>query len=540
MLRKLKYILPFFVGISLAVEASIDTFIPTYETIPCPQTLNVAVGQKIECGYLTVPQSRTQFNGSTIKIFIVTMLSNAKSPQPDPVIYLTGGPGQGASPFLENIYMGGEGLLQNRNVIMVDQRGTGLSQPSLKCSLANELSTDATVKEQVEALKTCYETYKKEKVQLFAYNTEENAADLVDLRKALGIQQWNLLGTSYGTRLSLEIMRQDPEGIRSVVLNSTAPTGVSQLGSEAWYQNTKRVFNLMFADCKADKECNKAFPDLEEKFKALEPMMNKNPIELPYTNPKTLKKEKSSNGYTALVKALSSNLTFMPTRKVVPLYITAVYEYYTKQKPLTLPQEEAIFRQEDGGEAIGMYMSTICHDDYPYTDIEKLEALLPQFYPYTFGQEKDVDSLVEICGFWGAGKATSTFKEPIHSTIPTLLLSGDYDMLTPPAYSEEVASTLPNSRVLSFRGIGHDVWDTNICAHAIVTSFIDNPIGPLEDKCLSYMQQPTFLVPKDYRNEKKPAFSKKEATQKKTTPAKKEKTQATSVLSEKRKRISRL
>ena len=493
---------------SSAIYASVDTFIPSYEAVTCPETLVVPSGQKIECGYLTAPQSRTHFNGSTIKIFVVTILSNASNPESNPVVMLGGGPGQAASSYLGAVWVKGENLLQNRNIILVDQRGSGLSQPSLKCAPAQGIfsNVDASIEEIVQAFRQCYEDYIKEGVQLDSYNTTENAADLRDLRKALGIQQWNLLGTSYGTRLALEAMRQDPDGIRSVVLNSAEPTSASQFGSEIWYQNLERVFKLMFADCKADKNCNKAFPNLETRLKELETWMNKDPIELPYTDPITFKKKKSKQGYAALIYGLFSKLTFAPTKIDVPFFITAIYEYYTKQKPLTLPQEEAIFHEEEGGTALGMYISTLCHEDYPFINFSNLKNVVKKYLPYTLGQNIQIDTS-QVCSFWGAGKASKQFKEPVTSNIPTLLLSGDYDMLSPPVHSEEIAKTLPNSKVLSFRGIGHDVYDTNICSHAIVASFINNPTealaGKLEDKCLSYMKQPTFLVPKDYLNPSK-------------------------------------
>jgi Predicted hydrolases or acyltransferases (alpha/beta hydrolase superfamily) len=268
-----------------------ETTLPEFEWAEC--LFEIPEGRNVECGYLTVPEDRSQSDGSTIRLYVAIFRSPNENPAPDPVIYLAGGPGGNA---LEGIaYSFNDNFapfLADRDVIVFDQRGTGYSEPSLAApeliNLTYEtLDQDLTPKEynelSLEALSDCHDRLVAEGINLGAYNSAENAADLNDLRIALGYEEWNLFGVSYGTRLALTAMRDYPEGIRSVILDSSCPLEV-----DLYYEgptNANRAFRVFFDECASDLACSEAYPDLESVFYGVVDQLNSSPVIFPVTHP---------------------------------------------------------------------------------------------------------------------------------------------------------------------------------------------------------------------------------------------------------------
>src|SRR5579859_2041292 len=200
------------------------TQLPSYEQAECPYAK--PAGHTVECGYLTVPEDRSNpSNGNVVKLAVAVFKSNSSTPQPDPVIYLEGGPGgrslsdDGVDYYINDAFAP---LLDKRDVILFDQRGTGYSTPSLACpeyfdaNWNNEdknLSAKAWEPITTQAVQDCHDRLVKQGVNLSDFNSAESAADVSDLRVALGYKEWNLYGISYGTRLGLTIMRDFPQGI---------------------------------------------------------------------------------------------------------------------------------------------------------------------------------------------------------------------------------------------------------------------------------------------------------------------------------------
>ncbi len=226
----------------------------------------VVEGQNVDCGYLTVREDRTSNSSASIQLAFAIMYAPAAEVQPDPIIYLAGGPGGNAvgeiEGWLDTPY------IQDRDLILLDQRGTGYSLPSLNCPETEQGLDDAT--------QLCHDRLIDEGIDLQAYNSAENAADVADLRVALGYDEWNLYGVSYGTRLALTVMRDHPEGVRSVVINSVYPPEVNSW--EEYGQNTADDFEKLFAGCAADPDCDPAFPNLEQTFADTVDQLNAEPV----------------------------------------------------------------------------------------------------------------------------------------------------------------------------------------------------------------------------------------------------------------------
>src|SRR5450432_4004733 len=260
------------------------TTVPHYDSTPCQ--FDGADQFKVDCGMLTVLEDRSQPNGPTIQVAVAVFHALGHNPKPDPIIYLDGGPGihtldLAAYTFHDPF----SGFARNRDFIMFDQRGVGLSQPVLDCpettqALDSTVAADLTSKERQaaddQALAECHDRLVKAGVNLAAYNTAENAADVNDLRLALGYKSWNLYGISYGTRLALTIMRDFPDGIRSVILDSTLPLQVDLYAKLPG--NADRAFQVFFQGCLKEASCNAAYPELDKVFYTLVDKLNKTPV----------------------------------------------------------------------------------------------------------------------------------------------------------------------------------------------------------------------------------------------------------------------
>jgi pimeloyl-ACP methyl ester carboxylesterase len=251
--------------------------VSAFQTAACPFTppASVVVRRDLRCGYLTVPEDHARPQGRTIRLAVAIYTSLDPSPAPDPLLIFNGGPG---TPLLEH---DGPALTpsiisslwtSDRDVILVDQRGVGYSQPSLACT-------------STEDVRTCHDRLVRAGINLIAYTTIQNAEDVHDLVHALGYRQVNLYGVSYATRLELTVMRLFPADIRSVVLDSTAPPQVDL--DTGWPAATQRAFDTLFHGCAADPSCNQRYPHLQVVFAQLVTTLNQHPATIQGTDPQT-------------------------------------------------------------------------------------------------------------------------------------------------------------------------------------------------------------------------------------------------------------
>ena len=244
------------------------------------------LSSKFTCGYLKVPENRAKDSGRKIEIAYAIIKSKATDVPADPVVYLMGGPG-GSS--LESIrYRSNHPVTEQRDFILVDQRGTGFSRPRLCPAIgestvnimAGNLSPEEEYLQLKEKATACKTLLIRAGVDLGAYNSRENAADLEDLRNHLGYKKWNLYGGSYGTRLALTMMRDYPEGIHSVILSGSFPPTANMYAN--LIPNFSRALHKFFQKCEGDPGCNKEYPRLESSFKEIINNLRDTPLEVLY------------------------------------------------------------------------------------------------------------------------------------------------------------------------------------------------------------------------------------------------------------------
>jgi len=282
-------ILFLFLTTSCASSAVKQQTLPYFEPADCMFSVP---GENSRCGWVHVPEDRNNPDSPEIKLAVKIFKSTSPDPKPDPIIFLQGGPGN------PSLMMAAAGdfdrmvapYLAERDYILLDQRGNGFSTPGINCTETMSwmdksdtfYTADDFKAEGIESMARCRERLMAQGIRIESYNSNENAADVDAVRQTLGIEKWNLVGVSYGSRLALTVMRNHPEHVRSVVIGSVSPP----MAKYHWgIADAERLFRNLFDRCEADPGCNEAYPDLEAVFfKGIE-KYNANPIRVVIENP---------------------------------------------------------------------------------------------------------------------------------------------------------------------------------------------------------------------------------------------------------------
>ncbi|WP_223786770.1 alpha/beta hydrolase [Marinicella meishanensis] len=431
------------------------------------------------CGRLSVPENREQPE-QQIELNIAVVKSGSSDKLNDPVLLLAGGPGQGAVDTFAGLVKPISALLPLRDVVMVDQRGTGASNP-LRCEITPE-DFEAMNDLDPEALrawtKECHDSLDADTRM---YTTTIAIEDLESVRQALGYDQWNLYGGSYGTRKALTYMKMYPDAIRSVVLDAVVSQdealGVSH---EANLQST---LSRIFARCEQDESCAKAFGDAEQQMWKFLDQLQEQPITLRIQNSATGEYETVVMTREYAVLALRMFAYSPETMGLIPLLVSLA----NNGQPETMAaQAQMVMNSLNQGLNNALELSVSCAEDVPFmpTSSNVTNSL--------FG-----DNLFELmrarCAEWDSVPVADSFKEPVTSDIPTLLLSGEYDPVTPPEFAERAMATLSNAQHLVAKGQGHIV-STRGCMPKIVAAFIKQPETELDTACMGDFRDFPFFI----------------------------------------------
>jgi pimeloyl-ACP methyl ester carboxylesterase len=435
------------------------------------------------CGTLKVYENRATRQGRQIDLNIVVLPALRADAQPDPLFFLAGGPGQGAAKLAKTVRTIFRRVQNDRDIVLVDQRGTGKSNP-LDCDSDDEsLQAFMETNEQaLERLKACQAKYDAD---LTLYTTTIAMDDLDDVRAFLGYDRINVYGGSYGTRAALVYMRQHGDRLRSVILDGVAPPDMRL--PLYFPRDTQRAFELLAKDCASDEGCNKAYPNLLERMRALIDRLDKDPPTARVTHPRT--------GETADIR--------IDARILAGVIVTALYSpLMTSLVPaIVVAAEKNDFQSllalalmgssgEEPNMSIGMQLSVICAEDAPKNTADELrkgsESTLFGKYVMMLQQQ--------ACTFWPRGKVDASFYEPVKSAIPTLVLSGEDDPVTPPSWGEHVAASLSNARHIVIGGTGHTAGGTG-CGQRIMREFIEEgSSGALDTSCIDRIRRPAFFI----------------------------------------------
>ena len=454
-----------------------------------PQNLNLTpcfigaetsgVNTPAHCGRLTVPENRDKPQ-KTIELNIAVIKTSSNEKLNDPLLFLAGGPGQGAVDTFANIVPLFEKLMPNRDLVLVDQRGTGDSNP-LRCEVdpdEYEALSDLTSDAWKDWTKECLRSLDADTRM---YTTTVAIEDLEAVRKALEIEQWNLYGGSYGTRKALTYMNMYPESIRSVVLDGVVSQeealGVSH---EA---NLRSTLDRIFALCRKDEACAERFGDAEQQMWTFLDQLKEEPISLRLQNSSSGEFEDVVMTRDYAVIALRMFSYSPETMGLIPLMVSLA----NHGQPETMAyQAQMMMEGLNQGLNNALELSVSCAEDVPFM------PLSTNVTNSLFG-----DDLFELmrarCELWDSVTVDQSFKNAVHSDIPTLLLSGEYDPVTPPEFAEKAMQTLSNSQHLVAKGQGHIVG-TRGCMPKIVTAFIKDPTTELETECMKNFNDFSFFI----------------------------------------------
>lgn len=479
------------------------SFSDDFETAACE--FDVPPGRDVTCGWLTVPEDRSAGEDSqTLRLHVAIFASDSANPAPDPIVYLEGGPGGDALETVPLIFEDRfSPFLANHDFIMFDQRGTGYSQPSLACpelvdltfaTIEQTLPPEEQVTNALTALTECRQRLEADGVNLAAYNSATNAADLADLRVALGYDEWNVFGISYGTRLAQTLLRDNPTGVRSVILDSSYPLEVNLITDTP--ANVSRAFDVFFAGCAADSACNEAYPNLETALFDLVASLDADPITVPVIYLFTGEQYDVPVDGTTMLSVMFQSLY---SAEIIPALPQLVYDVAAGETG-TLSALLSSFLLNSEFSSIGMQYSVQCNEELTFgnpTDAATAAAAYPELEPFFTVSINIGQTAFAVCEDWGAGDAPAIENEPVSSDLPTLILAGEYDPITPPSWGEQIAANFPNSYFYLYPGLGHGASISSDCSLAMTLAFLDNPTSAPDDACIAEMAGPPFSVPGD-------------------------------------------
>lgn len=475
--------------------------VPRFESAPCVSKLGggIADGLNAYCGYLIVREDRTNPRSRLIKLAAVRLRTDSVSPDPDPVIYLSGGPGESPlTDFVPEFTSASLSyVLGNRDLIIFDPRGTAYSQPSLDClelreaeygALDRNLSPPQQTALDRTALTACYTRLTNAGINLSLYNTATSAADVHDLIQALGYNLVNLEGGSYGTRLALQVMHDYPFGIRSVILDAVFPPQATFFTMIP--PALMRSYDMLFATCAASASCNARYPQLESMLSTLIAQLDAHPATLAAQDPYTDTSYHVVLNGARLVSLLTLSLYQTDLIPRIPLAISSALHGDTSQLQ---PMFDAVWFTEDAI-ARGMWYSTECREDAPFVTQEQLDAALAALSaPLRAADPFNMESRLDACQFWKVAPAPASQKQAVVSSIPTLVLEGEFDPVNPPSNGQLAASTLSASTFLVFPGAGHGVMYTGPCPLRIALGFFEATGHEVDTSCIQQMGEPSYL-----------------------------------------------
>lgn len=439
------------------------------------------VANAARCGTLEVFEDRERRTGRKIALRVVVLPAIASKPEPDPLFFLAGGPGQAASELAGTVAPIFQRVRERRDLVFVDQRGTGSSNP-LDCELhdpddlASAFEMDSY---PLEKLRECRERWDADPR---LYTTPLAMDDLDDVRAALGYPRVNLYGGSYGTRAALVYLRRHPERVRAIVLDGSAPVAMRlplPVGDDA-----ERALTKLFSDCAADASCNAAFPRLEETFHTLLRELEAAPRTVRLKDPRTAEEVSLTMTADALAGGVRAALYSGELSSLLPLAITRASEGDWSSFVALV----GAFASD--GISIGMFLSVVCAEDVPRIgDEERARALEGS----RLGRS-GIRSILDACAEWPIGTLPDDYAEPVRSDVPVLALSGDLDPVTPPRWGDEAIRGLTRARHIVAPGTGHGVFGRG-CAPRVLASFLASADPDVvDDSCIQELRRPPAFV----------------------------------------------
>ncbi|MFN8530165.1 MAG: alpha/beta hydrolase [Anaerolineae bacterium] len=451
--------------------------IPRFEPAECPpNTTNV------ECGFLVVPLNR--FDADETTEIRVALVRYAGSSTDSALVFLNGGPG---APILDvtahSTLWSDLSHEIGRDVIVLDMRGVGRSDPALNCPqltaeiyIAAQLTPVAGAAAYEEALRACRAALRDAGV---GYTTAEASEDVNDLRDVFGYEQLDVWGNSYGSRVALELLRTHPDAVRALVLDSIVPPTFNM---QAYLIEQQSAAMTHIFAAYADQCANCA--DLESVFYDTVERLNADPAILPDGS------LIDGTGFAAQILDLSYQSFLLP--RIPELILAAAEGDFNDFAQLVLP----MLSYNASTMAWGLRYSVLCASEYPYSTDEWIDSQLERLHPAVReGFRAVTERERHICADWDMPPAPVAERDPVQSRVPVLLISGEFDPVTPPAFADQVAAGLPNSVSVIIPAQGHGPATGSPCGLPLIAAFLTHPPALLDLTCVESVPPLRFTMP---------------------------------------------
>lgn len=443
-----------------------------------------------DCGRLQRPLNFEDPDGAQISLFVAVIRSLAPNPAADAVTVVNGGPGASSTELYADLAGVFGGLLRDRDIVVIDQRGTGQSTP-LECPEL-EAATSSSVDPSQEQMRDELQGFTKQCLAALPadprfFTTSAAVRDLEAVREALGYDQLNLYGVSYGTRVVQHYARRYPAQTRALIIDGVLPPGLAM--GPMVSSNAQLVLDNIFTRCAAEPACQQAFPNLSADFKTLATQLRAAPVTLQVNDPVTGVPVDLDLGYGHLATSIRIMAYAPETVSLIPVLIDQAANH-NNYLPIAT-QALQIQQQLNASMSYGMHNAVVCTEDVPFlSDSERLGSGVIETY---LGAEQ-VQSLVAMCDVWPAGLLDEDLREPLSSDIPTLVLSGEQDPITPPRYGTQVAEGLSRSHHVIAPGQGHGVISRG-CIPRLLMEFLEElDTTTLDTQCTQRLGPEPFFV----------------------------------------------
>ena len=434
-----------------------------------------------ECGTLVVPLNPNDPDGETIELFVAVVPALAEQPSPDPLVVIAGGPGEAATRFYVTAAGAFTRIVRNRDIVLVDQRGTGRSAP-LQCGSNQDdpFLTAGGVDGMIDASVQCLEGLDHDPR---FFTTSIAVRDLERVREALGYEELNLYGVSYGTRVAQHYLRRYPDRARRIILDSVVPPEVA-LGPEVALAS-QAALDALFNRCEADNGCRDAFPDLRQHFDEVLEKLRGAPVEIVLDHPRTGDSVDVVVDHWMLVGVVRLLVYHPQTASLLPVLIEASHRGDYR----ALATQAFVITEGIEDLAVGLNNAVVCTEDIPFVRDVDVEAQAATYMGSAF-----MEIVAGICEHWPRGLLDDDLREPLVSDTPALILAGELDPITPPRYARQAAAGLSHAVEVVGRGQGHGMLMVG-CAQRLMAEFLDiDDVGALDLECVGRMRPfPLFI-----------------------------------------------
>ncbi|MDK1024899.1 MAG: alpha/beta fold hydrolase [Gammaproteobacteria bacterium] len=441
--------------------------------------------QEVLCGSHTVFEDRVSNTGRKIQINFAVIPAISEVSEPDPILILPGGPGQAAKDMGPVVKLAFREINQNRDVVLIDQRGMGSSHP-LQCEVPDPVGAGIQIEFSDEEVRTylieCLETLDAD---VTLYTQDLANQDIHEILIALGYQRINIYGGSWGTRAAQIYSQQFPEHVRSMILDGSAPfeNKIPLFAND----DAERALQMTFQDCIDDRDCNAAFPDLAGKLQAALERLGEKGIQVTMDDATTAETVTFTLTRDHFVNGLRAILYAPGFVRLLPIII----EQAARGEYKALSGVSSYFAtQQQDTMALGASLSILCSEELSRITDQEIE----QMSQNGFVGSAFIDVYKNACSVWPKAKIPAIYSDFKQLDIPVLILSGQLDPVTPPRWGEKMAENYPDSLHLIANNTGHNVAAVE-CADELMEKFVNAAsVANLDGSCLLEIKRPSFFT----------------------------------------------